>query len=154
MSETKPKVNKMHVAIGIMRRLIADNPKKTPAEVNRMFKDEVKAKLAMTVNGANTYCTNVRTFLAGKDPYATNKAANRKRKELADASQQDPVLKEIATNIGLLKHEPHVDVNQRWWVVDEKDSKVMETHATRSTAQKIAQVFGVSWKDRTKLIEA
>lgn len=114
------KVNKMHVATSIMRKLLAEKTStETDTDINRKFKQAVMnhPQLKMTKSGANTYCSNVRTFLAGGDPYRHNKAANEKRAQLQQAAKEMDI-PYIDTSIGRLRVSPTANTENRWWVVN------------------------------------
>ena len=158
---TAPKINKMAQAISIMRSIKRDlniaMAVKSP-EANAKFKARVKTELLMSDSGANTYCLNVNTFLAGGDPYASNKRANNKRRLLQEASGTDQTATKTVTVVetvdGQFTIDKKVDAELRWWAVNPNDHKVIGSFPARELARTFANATGVVWKDRTKFVIA
>lgn len=149
------KVNKMSVAIQLMRSIRANNPTSAPAQWNKLFKEQVKVHpdLLMSQQGANTYCSNVNVFLNGGDPYRHNKSANEKRRKLKEAGAEVGI-NYIDTSIGKLRAADGADTENRWWVINEQKHEIVETHSTRTLAQQIAKALGLVWKDKKLIVKA
>ncbi len=152
----KKSVNKMTLCVKIMRELIQNKqPTDTQATINKKFKNAVKAHpdLMMTANGANTYCSNVTTFINGGDPYRHNKAANRKRAEMREAAK-DHGIPYVETELGKLTYGQDVNLENRWWIVNTQENKVIETHTNQRVASKVAKALSVTLADKKLIVKA
>lgn len=153
---TVKKVNKMTLCVRIMRQLINDKtPTDTQATINKKFKQAVKEHpdLMMSVNGANTYCSNVTTFINGGDPYRHNKAANQKRAQLRQAAAEHGI-PYIETELGNLTYSNDINLENRWWVVNQAEHRIIETHTNQRTANKVAKALSVTLADKKLIIKA
>lgn len=152
----KKKVNKMTLCVKLMRQIIADKTATdTQATINKKFKDAVKKHpdLMMSANGANTYCSNVTTFLKGGDPYRHNKAANQKRAQLRQAAK-DNEIPYVETEHGRLTYKDNVNLENRWWVINTQENEILETHTNQRTASKVAKALSVTLADKKLIVKA